>query len=262
MFARQVAHHIRNHAIITTDTMAIKRHHHHIIYKQRLHMFVTLLLVVVPVVFFLFFAELTHTTIQTLFTDIGVSLYRIFVAFFISVTLGWVLAVIFYKGKASVVALPLFDVLQSIPTFAALPLAVMYFGKSAWTVILFLILAMIWPILFSVIGSLKLIKSEYEEAVDIYGLHGWKRIKYFLFPASVPGLITGAIVGLGEAWEAIIATEIILGMQTGLGHFFQGFSESPKITTFGILGILMIIFAINKIFLLPLLDKSHLLIEE
>lgn len=225
-------------------------------------MMLTLLMTVMPVIFFLFFAKLTNITISTLFTDIGVSLLRMIVAFFISIFLGWSLAVLFSKGRASTIALPLFDVLQSVPTFAALPLAVMYLGKSNTTVIFFLVLAIIWPILFSVLNSLKLIKNEYQEAIDIYNLQGLKRLKYFTFPASVPGLITGAIVGLGEAWEAIIATEIIIGMQTGIGPFFQSFSNSPKITMFGILGMLMIIFAINKIFLLPLLDKSHSLVEE
>lgn len=225
-------------------------------------MLVTLLLIIVPIIFFLFFAKFTKITISTLFTDIGVSLVRIIIAFLISIVLGWSLAVIFSKGKLSTVALPLFDVLQSVPTFAALPLAVMYLGKSAVTVIVFLVLAMLWPILFSVVSSLKLIKNEYEEAVDVYELKGLKRLRYFTFPASVPGLITGAIVGLGEAWEAIIATEIIIGMKTGLGPFFQSFSNNPKITMFGILGVLMIIFAINKIFLLPLLDKNHSLVEE
>ncbi len=225
-------------------------------------MLVTLFLIILPVIFFLFFAQVAHITILTLFTDIGISLLRMFIAFFISIALAWGLAVLFYRGRRSVVALPVFDVLQSVPTFAALPLAVMYLGTNASTVIFFLVLAMIWPMLFSIISSLKLIRNEYQEAVTIYGLSGWKRIRYFIFPASVPGLITGAIVGLGEAWEAIIATEIIIGIPSGLGPFFQSFSTSPKITMFGILGLLFIIFAINKIFLLPLLDRSHSLVEE
>lgn len=236
--------------------------HHHIVYKMHWHMIMTVFLVVTPVVFFLLFAKMTNITIYTLFTDIGISLIRMIIAFIISIILGWGLAVLFYHGKSSIIALPIFDVLQSIPTFAALPLAVMYWGKSSTTVIFFLVLAMIWPILFSVISSLKLIKNEYQEAIKIYGLKGWKLIRYFTFPASVPGLITGAIVGLGEAWEAIIATEIIIGMNTGLGPFFKSFANNPKITTFGIFGLLMIIFSINKIFLLPLLDRSHLLVEE
>ncbi len=229
---------------------------------MRWHMLVTIILVIMPVIFFLFFAKVTSITTAQLFTDIGVSLARMTIAFLISILLGWSLAVIFYKGKASVVALPVFDVLQSVPTFAALPLAVMYWGKSTGTVVFFLVVAMIWPILFSIISSLKLIKNEYHEAITIYGLKGWKRIKYFIFPASVPGLVTGAIVGLGEAWEAIIATEIIINIRSGLGPFFQTFADNPKITLFGILGLLMIIFSINKILLLPLLERSHSLVEE
>ncbi|MEI6659964.1 MAG: ABC transporter permease subunit, partial [bacterium] len=238
------------------------KRHHHMIYKRYWHVLITLGFVIAPVIFFLLFAEITHIAIATLFIDIGVSLWRMAIAFVISIVLGWTLAMLFYRGPRSVIALPVFDVLQSVPTFAALPIAVLYFGESSTVVIIFLVLALIWPILFSVISSLKLIKNEYQEAIEIYGLSGWKRIKYFTFPASVPGLITGAIIGLGDAWEAIIATEIIVGMKSGLGPFFQSFSASPKITTFGILGLLMIIFSINKIFLLPLLEKSHSLVEE
>ena len=240
----------------------VKKHHHHLIYKMRWHMLVTVLLVIMPVIFFLLFAKITNITAYTLFIDIGISLFRMFIAFIISITLGWILAVLFYQGKSATIALPILDVLQSVPTFAAMPLAITYFGKSSMNVIFFLVLTMIWPICFSIISSLKLIKNEYQEAVTIYGLTGWKRTKYFTFPASMPGLITGIIVGLGQAWEVIIATEIIININTGLGPFFQGFADSPKITMFGILGLLMIVFAINKIFILPLLDKSHSLLEE
>jgi ABC-type nitrate/sulfonate/bicarbonate transport system permease component len=236
--------------------------HHRIVYKKKWHIFATLFVIVVPVVFLVLFSKIAHITTQTLFFNIGASLIRLLIAFVISVSLGWALAVAFYKGKVSVIALPVFDVLQSIPSFAALPFAVMYWGKSTGTVVFFLVLAMIWPIIFSIISSLKLIKSDYEEAATIYGLKGWKRIRYFLFPASVPGLITGTIIGLGEAWEAIIATEMIVGMPSGLGSFFQRFSQDPRITGFGILGLLLIIFSINKLFLLPLLERSHSLMDE
>lgn len=236
--------------------------HHHTIYKMRWHMFATLLFILVPILFFLGFSLVTHITIAQLFADISVSLMRLVIAFVISIVLGWVLAAMFYRGKASTVALPVFDVLQSVPTFAALPIAVMYWGRTNTTVIFFLVLAIIWPVLFSIISSLKLIKNEYNDAVSIYGLKGWRRVRYFLLPASIPGLITGAIIGLGEAWEAIIATEMIIGMRHGLGTFFQGFSNNPQVTAFGMLGVLMFVFAINKLFLLPMLDKSHSLVEE
>lgn len=78
----------------------------------------------------------------------------------------------------------------------------------------------------------------------------------------MPGFITGSIVGLGEGWEALIATEIIVGMDTGLGNFFQTYSTNPKITAFGVLGFLILIFSINKVIWLPLLEWSHRKMEE
>ena len=240
----------------------VKRRHH-IIYKYYWHSLVTLFIIVLPVVFFIFFSKATNIKLHILSSDIGVSLLRMAFAYAISIIVGWSLAILFYRGKVSIIALPVFDVLQSVPMFAALPLAVLYFGSTSAVVVFFVVFSnILWPVFFSVISSLKLIKNEYQEAVTIYNLSGWQKIRYFLFPASVPGLITGSIVGLGDAWEGIIATEIIVGMRSGLGPFFQGFSNNPTITLFGILGVLMVIFAINKIFLLPLLEKSHSLVEE
>jgi ABC-type nitrate/sulfonate/bicarbonate transport system permease component len=75
-------------------------------------------------------------------------------------------------------------------------------------------------------------------------------------------LVTGSIIGLGEGWEALVATEIIVGAQNGLGNFFQNFSNNPAITGFGILGLLILIFTVNKILWIPLLDQSHKLLED
>lgn len=85
----------------------------------------------------------------------------------------------FYKGKRAAVVLPIFDVLQSFPTFAALPLATLAWGPSNSTVILFLVVTVIWPIFFSIISSLKLIKRDWEEAIEIMDVQGWRYLKDF-----------------------------------------------------------------------------------
>ncbi len=232
------------------------------IYRSRQHLYATLLTVIVPFVYLLLFSQFAQIAASTLFSDIGVSMIRLIIAYFISAILAWLMAVCFFRGKLSVVALPLFDVLQSFPTFAALPLAISFWGPSNFTTIFFLIFTIIWPIFFAILSSMKLIKHEWEEAVEIYGLHGWDYLRLFLIPVSIPGLITGSIVGLGEAWEALVATEIIVGMKTGLGPFFQGFATNPSVTAFGILGFLILIFSINKIIWIPLLDWGHHKLEE
>lgn len=232
------------------------------IYQSRIHLLVTIFFIAFPFLFFLLFSNLVHIATTQLFGNIFVSLLRLMTAYFIAAFLGWVFAVSFFKGKRSIIALPIFDVLQSFPTFAALPLATYFLGVSNTTVILFLVITIIWPIFFSIISSLKLLQRDWEEAIEISGLSGFNYIRRFLWPASITGLITGSIIGLGEGWEALVATEIIVGIKSGLGSFFDQFSKNPAVTSFGILGLLFIIFSINKLIWIPLLELSHRRMEE
>ncbi|MBI3630968.1 MAG: ABC transporter permease subunit [Candidatus Sungbacteria bacterium] len=190
------------------------------------------------------------------------SLARVLIAYLISAVLGWLSAVLFYRGRRALIVLPLFDVLQSFPAFSALPLAVIFWGRSNFTIIVFLVIAIIWPIFFSIISSLKLIRRDWEEAVEMSGLSGIRYLTHFLIPVSAPGLVTGSIIGLGEGWEALVATEIIVSPHRGLGEFFGAFAHDPVITGFGVLGVLLLIFSINKLIWLPLLERGHRMMEE
>lgn len=235
----------------------MKHNQHSLIYRSRKHLIATISTLVIPFLFFAAFARVAGIPLEKLFSDIGISFFRLLTAYVISVALAWLCAVMFYHGRRSAVALPIFDVLQSFPTFAALPLASFLWGVSDTTVVVFLVVTILWPIFFSIISSLKLIRHDWKEAVEITGLSGLSYIRKFLLPITIPGLITGTIIGLGEGWEALVATEMIVGIKNGLGPFFQSFSHNIAITSFGILGFLILIFSINKLLWLPLLEWGH-----
>ena len=230
------------------------------IYRSRWHVIVTVLLVLIPFLFLRVFSRLAVLAQVTLWSDIVLSGGRLLVAYIIAMLVAWSAAVLFYRGRRATIALPFFDVLQSFPTFAALPLATIVWGASSFTVIFFLTVQVIWPMFFSIISSLKLMNREWEEAAHMAGLHGWQYLTRFILPITIPGLITGSIIGLGEGWEALVATEIIVGLPQGLGGFFQMFSANPTVTTLGIFALLSVIFSINKLLWLPLLEWSHRLI--
>lgn len=239
-----------------------REHKHLRIYHTRMHLLATFFTLLVPFIFLAIFARFAKIAISDLFADTFVSLWRMLAAYIIAIVIGWLLAVLFYKGNRGKVALPIFDVLQSIPWFAVLPLAVYFFGKNQWLIIIFVMFDIIWPVFFSIISSLKLMKHDWQEAVEIYNVKGWNYFKTYLLPVTWSGIITGSIIGLGDGWEALIATEIIVGMKTGLGGFFNANSANVPITFFGMLGFLILIFAINKIIWLPLLERSHKKVEE
>ena len=241
--------------------MTLHRHRMKI-YKSRAHLAATFLLIVGPFLFLLLFAQVQELSISSLFTDVALSLLRLVAAFLIAAVLGWALAVIFYRGRLSHVFLPVFDILQSFPEFAILPFAISYWGETNFTVIFFLVLAIIWPVLFSVLNSLKLSKHDWEEAAEIYQLDGWNYFKKYIWPLSIPGLVTGCIIGLGEGWGALVATEIIVNIRGGLGNFFQSHTADTTITVLGIFALLLIVFSVNKLIWTPLSERAHEEMEE
>jgi len=233
-----------------------------VIYQKRRHLVATLVVLAAPFLFLLVFSRLVHVATGALFFDVLVSCLRLLAAYAIALVLAWIGAVAFYRGRRSAIALPIFDVLQSFPTFAALPVATLLWGVSEVTIVALLVFTVIWPIFFSILSSLKLMKRDWEEAVEVAGWRGKEYLTRFVWPVSAPGVVTGSIIGLGEGWEALVATEIIMRAPSGLGNFFQIFSKDPTITSFGILGLLILIFSVNKLIWLPLLAWSHELTEE
>jgi ABC-type nitrate/sulfonate/bicarbonate transport system permease component len=232
------------------------------IYRSVWHLAVTFFVLILPIVFLFIFANVSHSDTGALFGEFALSLWRLVVAYSIAVLVGWVCAVTFYRGRISSVALPAFDVLQSFPTFAALPLATYLWGRTSSTVIIFLVLTIVWPIFFSILSSLRLVKRDWEDSVSMLGLKGFSYFRLYLLPITIPGIITGSIIGLGEGWEALVATEIIVTIPNGLGAFFQRFSQNTVLTVLGIAGLLLLIFSVNKLLWIPLLDWSHERMEE
>ncbi len=240
----------------------MRAYHHYSLNRERRHLLVGFLIILLPLFALFAFSIVSGIQFHTVLYDLSVSMWRLFVALVISVVLGWVAVVVFVRGKTNNIALAFFDVMQSLPTFTILPIAVHFFGTETSTIILFLVITIIWPVIFSIVSALKQADQNLTEAIYISRLHGFDYIKYYLFPLTAPGIVTGAIVGIGEGWEAIIATEIILQAKTGLGPFFQSFADNSAMTTLGVLVFLSVIYTINKFVWLPLLEKSHQLVEE
>ncbi len=235
--------------------------HHSNFYVSRLHIFTTILVALVPLVVFGLVAHFSAISTSELLSQMGVSVTRLVLAYLIAVILAWAFATLFYRGRRANVMLPI-DVLQSFPTFAILPTVTYIWGPRPSTVVFLLVITIIWPILFSITSSLKSIKQDWYDVAQISNLRGWNYLKSFLFPITIPGLITGSIIGLGEGWEALVGTEIIVGIQSGLGVYFQDHVQATLITAVGVFALMAVIFGINKLLWLPLLDWSHTRMEE
>ena len=240
----------------------MKAYHQFSINRSKRHLFFAFGILLFPLIALFLFSFVSKISFNIALYDLFISTWRLGVAFIIATIIAWVAVVIFIGSRFEEPALAVLDVLQSMPTFTILPIAVHYLGDSETTIIFFLVITVIWPIIFTIVSSFKQADRSWHEAVAISKIKGFNYVYYYLFPVTAPGLVTGAIIGLGNGWEALIATELLINAKTGLGPFFNGFADNSSMTLFGILIFLSFIFAINKFIWLPLLEKSHRLIEQ
>lgn len=183
--------------------------------------------------------------------------YRLVFAFGIALVLGVSLALLVGWSPFSDALFPVFDILQNIPSFALIPFFIYFFGFTDRMVVLFAVSSIVWPILFAVLTAIKSAHKDLGDAATIFGARGLRRIPQYLAPLSFPALLTGSIVGIAIGWESIIGAEIIVNA-SGFGAFIKTASVSGinQATIAGLLAILVIVFAVNRMVWAPLLAES------
>jgi len=208
--------------------------------------------------FGIFFLEkIKIVSVTHLWLGLMVSLLRLILAYLLSLTVALIIAFFIGQNKIGDRFIPLFDLLQNLPSFALIPFFIYFFGYTNFMVIIFAASSMLWPILFYVIHSLKTARSDFNDAATIFGAVGWKRKIYYLFPLCFSAAITGSIVSFSIGWEAVIGIEII-GLSNGIGVFLNNaISSNRGAFIFGLFVLLLIVFIINRLVWMPLLKKSQ-----
>src|SRR4051812_5792703 len=100
----------------------MRGYHHFSTNRSKTHLLVACCILMFPVVSLFVFSLLTKISFFIAIHDLTISVIRLGIAFVIAVILAWLLVVIFIRGKTENVALALFDIFQSLPTFAILPI--------------------------------------------------------------------------------------------------------------------------------------------
>jgi NitT/TauT family transport system permease protein len=205
-------------------------------------------------------ARTSHLDLTVFLTGFLYSLFRTSTAYVISLVLAVTIA-LFITSNTFIenLLLPVFDVLQSFPSFALFPILVVALEHYPEVVIIsVLVITMVWPILFAIIGGLKNRREDLEEAATIFGATGFKRLRSFTIPELMPTIVTGSIVGWGEGWEFIIGAELLVHAQHGVGSYLGDLGEAHQqaLLAAGIVLLMILLFVINKLVWLPLLHRT------
>ena len=226
--------------------------------KKRRHKITTWFFVFIIAVAVLAIGLSAGSSAGQLFTALTLSLYRLIFAYAISLVVATLIAVLIGTSKLGDMLIPVFDLLQNLPSFALIPIFVLWLGYTNTMTIVFAATSIVWPILFYMLHALKTVKKDTEDAAKIFGARGWKKILYFSLPVIFPSAVTGSIVGFSIGWEAIIGVEII-GLSSGIGPFLNNSSQgNNKALILGVSALLLVVFLVNRLVWMPLLKKSQL----
>lgn len=228
---------------------------HHI--RQRRHVIKISLILSGLIILLILLLGFTTLDAVKFFGGFVQSLTRVAIAYFIALFLAVVIVLAVTSSKLTEnIFIPILDVLQSFPSFALFPLLIVWFGRTALVTIMILVVTMIWPILFTILTARKQVREDLIEAAHAFNIRGLNFLRWVLLPLIFPAIITGSLVGWGEAWEAIIAAEIIVSI-SGVGTYLSNVANTnPRQLVIGIFLLLLLLYLLNKYIWLPLLNKS------
>lgn len=138
---------------------------------------------------------------------------RLLVAYVLAVLVAVPLALLVTSNKMlEEILLPVFDILESVPILALFPVIIMLFIQFNFlngAAIFILFLSMLWNIVFTLVGGLKIIPRDIIDAARIFGLSGFNFIRRVILPAIFPQLVTGSILAVAQGWNLIIVAEVL-----------------------------------------------------
>ncbi len=192
----------------------------------------------------------------TLWVDIVVSGKRVLFGSFWGIVIGMVLGVI--SGLSNIIERilePIVNVIRQIATLAWIPLIILWFGIGEFSKELIIAKAVLVPVYLNTLRGMKEVSKSYTELSEVLELTRPTYLRKIVFPSAAPIIFTGLRLAIGNAWQAVVAAEMLGGL-TGLGYALlnaKDFVRSDKLIA------LMIVIALIGLLLdtlLQLLEKK------
>jgi len=153
--------------------------------------------------------------------QIWVHLWATFVRVFNGFALGAVVAIVLgaLTGTSPIIYRllnPTIHAIRSVPSYAWVPLFILWFGIFETSKILLIALGAFFPLYLALVSSIRSVDRKLVEVALVNGFKGWSLIRRIFLPASSPAIFVGLRQSLGLAWMFVVAAEF-MGATHGLG---------------------------------------------
>ena len=179
----------------------------------------------------------------SLFYGIGTSMWRLIVGLAIAIGGGIVLGI--FMARVETVNQTIGSLvlgLQSIPSIAWVPLALIWFGVSDAGIIFVTAIGAVFAVTINTYTGVKNIDPHYIEAARNMGAKGGQLVTNVLIPAAFPYMISGFKQGWAFAWRGVIGAEILFSF-LGLGFLLNVGRQTIDVSQ--VIAIMLVIMAIG-----------------
>ncbi|MCG9893529.1 MAG: nitrate ABC transporter permease [Thermosynechococcaceae cyanobacterium MS004] len=158
-------------------------------------------------------------TDKGLFWQIWASLQRVGLGFSLSAIVGVGLGILIGSNAKIYSAIdPIFQVLRTVPPLAWLPISLAALKENEPSAIFVIFITAIWPIIINTAVGVQQVPQDYRNVSRVLQLSKREYFFSILLPAAAPYIFSGLRIGIGLAWLAIVAAEMLLG-GVGIGFF-------------------------------------------
>lgn len=175
----------------------------------------------------------------------GISLRRVLLGYGISLAIGVPLGIVLARSKMVEDTVgSLVSAFQSLPSICWLPLALLWFGLNDRAILFVVVAGSLVSIAIAVQDGVKNLPSTYVKAALTMGTPPWRIYTQVLLPASLPSILTGAKLGWGYAWRALMSGELLF-VSLGLGQLLMQGRELADMSQ--VLAVMIVIMILGLI---------------
>nr|WP_209648715.1 ABC transporter permease [Kibdelosporangium banguiense] len=147
------------------------------------------------------------------------SLHRAVLGFGVAVLIATPLGLVVAKVKVVRAAIgPLLSGLQSLPSVAWVPAAILWFGLTDSAIYMVVLLGAVPSIANGLVAGIDQIPPILPKVAHVLSAGRWALARHVLLPAALPGYLAGLKQGWAFSWRSLMAAELIaVSPQLGFG---------------------------------------------
>ncbi len=158
---------------------------------------------------------------------LGVSLLRDLSGFVIGTVTGLLAGILLGLSRWSRLLFgPTLHTIKQISLFAWIPLIMVWFGLGETSKIVFISLAVFFPVLLNTFEGVGSVSHDIVEVARVFVFSRWQLITRIVIPSAMPSIFTGIYLALIYAWLATLGAEYMLTSGVGIGNLLTDGREN------------------------------------